>query len=59
MGPTKMTIIVNLPPPMNVKQLRATPVNTRYYRKFIREYVAITTLMENLLKKYAQFECSP
>jgi hypothetical protein len=35
--PAKIVVIVNLPPPKSVCQLRATLGHTGYYRKFIRE----------------------
>eukprot|EP00253_Pinus_taeda_P032512 PITA_32512 len=50
--PAKVTVILNLESPKNVKQLRATLRNTRYYRKFIKGYAQITMPMEELLKKY-------
>ena len=37
--PTKIAIIVNLPPPALVKQLRTTLRHTGYYIKFIKGYV--------------------
>ena len=54
--PTKIAIIVNLPPPSSVKKLRITLGHTGYYRKFIKGYVQITTPMEKLLKHDAKFE---
>ena len=54
--PTKIALILNLPPPTNVKMLQATLGHTGYYRKFIRGYFAITAPMEKLLKKDAAFE---
>ena len=48
--PTKIAIIVNLPPPNSVKKLRTTLGYTGYYRKFIKGYAQITTPMEKLLK---------
>jgi hypothetical protein len=36
--PTKIAIIVNLPPPKSVCQLRATMGHTVYYKKFIKGY---------------------
>ena len=44
--PTKIPIIVNLPPPNLVKQLHTTLGHTRYYRKFIKGYAKITVSME-------------
>jgi hypothetical protein len=49
--PTKIVVIVNLPPPKSVRQLRATLRHTGYYRKFINGYAKITAPMEKLLKK--------
>jgi hypothetical protein len=36
--PAKIAIIVNLPPPVSVKQLRTTLGHTGYYKKFIKGY---------------------
>ena len=54
--PTKIAIIVNLPPPALVKQLRTTLGHTGYYQKFIKGYAQITVPMENLLKHDAKYE---
>ena len=54
-NPTKIAVIVNLPPPKRVRQLRATLGHIGYYRKFIKGYAQITVPMERLLKKYCQF----
>ena len=54
--PTKISIIVNLPPPNSVKQLHTTLGHTSYYRKFIKGYAQITTLTEKLLKRDVIFE---
>ena len=54
--PAKIAIIVNLPPPASVKQLRTTLGHTRYYRKFIKGYAQITAPMEKLLKHDAKYE---
>jgi hypothetical protein len=54
--PSKIVVIVNLPPPKLVRQLRATLGHACYYRNFIKGYVQITTLMENLLKKDTGFQ---
>ena len=53
--PTKIALILSLPPPTNVKILRAALGHTRYCRKFIQGYVAITAPMERLLKKDVVF----
>ena len=54
--PTKISIIVNLPPPTSIKQLRTTLGHIEYYRKFIKGYVQITMPMEKLLKCNAKYE---
>lgn len=54
--PKNIVVIVNLPPPNSVKQLRTTLGHTSYYRKFIKGYAHITTPMEKLLKHDAKFE---
>ena len=53
--PSKITIIVDLPPPTLVKQLCTALGHTGYYRKFIKGYAQITTPMERLLQKVCQF----
>jgi hypothetical protein len=53
--PTKIVVIVNLPPPELVRQLRETSGHTGYYRKFIKGYAKIIVPMEKLLKKYIRF----
>jgi hypothetical protein len=54
--PTKITVIVNLPAPKMVYQLRETLGHTWYYRKFIKGYVQITKPMENLLRKDKKYQ---
>jgi hypothetical protein len=54
--PSKIVVIVNLPPPKSVHQLRATLGHTGYYRKFINGYEHIATPMEKLLKKDTRFQ---
>ena len=53
--PSKIDIIVDLPPPATVKQLRTTLGHTRYYQKFIKGYADVTASMEKLLKKDVKF----
>jgi hypothetical protein len=52
----KIEVTVNLPPPNSMCQLRETLGHTGYYRKLIKVYVQITTLMEKLLKKDIRFQ---
>jgi hypothetical protein len=54
--PAKVVVIVNLPPPKSVCQLRETLGHTCYYRKFIKGYAQITAPMEKLLNKDSKFE---
>jgi hypothetical protein len=54
--PSKIAIIVDLPPPTSVKKLRTALGHTGYYRKFIKGYGQITSLMEKLLKKHCQYQ---
>ena len=53
--PSKIAIIVDLPPPTLVKKLRIALGHIGYYRKFIKGYAQITTPMEKLMKKDCQF----
>ena len=54
--PAKIVIILDLPSPTSVTQLRSLLGHIGYYRKFIRGYAEITDPMEKLLKKYAKFQ---
>ena len=56
MDPTNIAIIFDLTPPSMVKHSRDTLVHTRYYIKFIRGYVEVTTPMEKLLNKDIKFQ---
>jgi hypothetical protein len=52
----KIIVIVNLPVPKTIHQLRATLGHTGYYRKFIKGYAHITTPMEKLLRKDTKYQ---
>ena len=54
--PTKIVIILDLPPPKSVTQLRLVLGHIGYYQKFIRGYATITAPMEKLLKKDVKFQ---
>jgi hypothetical protein len=54
--PTKIEVIVNLPSPKIVLQLRATLGHTGYYRTFIKGYAQITMPMEKLLRKDTKYQ---
>jgi hypothetical protein len=53
--PTKIVVLVNLPPPKSVCRLKSTLGHIGNYKKFIRGYAQITTPMENLLKKDTKY----
>jgi hypothetical protein len=54
--PAKIAVIVNLPPPKIVYQLRATLGHTGYYKKFIKGYAQIIAPMEKLLRIDTKFQ---
>jgi hypothetical protein len=54
--PAKIVVIVNLPPPKSVLQLKSTLVHTGYYKKFIRGYSQINAPMEKLLKNDTKYK---
>jgi hypothetical protein len=54
--PAKIAVIVNLPPPKLVSQLRETMGHTIYYKKFIKGYEEITMSMEKVLRKDSKFQ---
>jgi hypothetical protein len=56
--PSKIAIIVDLPPLTLVRQLRTVLGHIGYYIKFIKGYAHITSPMEKLLKKVCQFQRS-
>ena len=47
--PTKITIILNLPPPTTVNKLRANLGQTRYYKNIIKGYAEVTALMLKMI----------
>jgi hypothetical protein len=54
--PAKIAIIVSLPPPKMVRQLRATLGHIGYYKILIKGYIQITAPMEKLLRKDTKFQ---
>jgi hypothetical protein len=52
----KIVVIVNLPPPKSMHQLRDTLGHTCHYRKFINRYAQINVPIEKLLKKDIKFQ---
>ena len=52
----KIVVIVYLPPPNSVRQLRATLGHTGYYKKFIKGYAKIIVPIKKLLKKDIMFQ---
>jgi hypothetical protein len=53
--PSKITIIVYLPPPTSVRQLHTALGHTRYYKNFIKGYAQIKAPMKKILKKDNKF----
>jgi hypothetical protein len=53
---SKIAVILDLPPPTTVQNLRETLGHIGYYMKFIKGYAYITTSMENFLKKEGKFQ---
>ena len=51
----KITIILDLKPPINTKQVRVLLGHTGYYRKFMRHYSDMTYPLEELLKDNEEF----
>jgi hypothetical protein len=51
----KIHVMVNLPPPNSMRQLKSTLGHTWYYSNFIRGYAQITAPMEKLLKKEIKY----
>jgi hypothetical protein len=54
--PTKIVVIVNVPPPNLVHQLKSTLGHIGYYRNFIRGYAQITVPMDKLIKKDTEYQ---
>jgi hypothetical protein len=52
----KIVVIIDLPPPTSVRQLKSTLGHQRYYRKFIKGYAQITAPMEKLIKKEVKYQ---
>ena len=51
MDPQKIEAIVNWKPPTNVSEVRSFLGLAGYYRKFVKGFSKIATLLTNLLKK--------
>jgi hypothetical protein len=54
--PSKIAIIVDLPPPTLIRQLHTALGYTGYYQIFIKGYTYITTPMEKISKKDSKFQ---
>jgi len=57
--PAKVGLIANLPPPRNVKDIRAFLGHAGFYRRFIRDFSKIARPLTALLAKDAIFEFTP
>ena len=55
MEPVKFEIIVDLPHPVSVKQLRTMLGHTSCYKKFIWGYAEVSAPMDKMLKKDVKF----
>lgn len=52
----KVQIISTLPPPTNIKAVRSFLVHAGFYRRFIKDFSAISKPLCNLLSKEARFD---
>ena len=54
----KVDLIANLPPPTNVKNIRAFLGHTGFYRRFIKDFSKVARPLTNLLSKDVPFDFS-
>lgn len=54
--PSKIVVILVMPLPTSIRQLRAILGHIGYYKKIIKGHAYITTSVERLLKKDVQFQ---
>jgi hypothetical protein len=57
--PAKIQVVQDWPPPTDVKQLRGFLGLSGYYRKFIKNYGAMSRPLTDLLKKNTQYSWTP
>lgn len=57
--PEKLSAIKLLPPPRKIRELRSFLGNTGYYRKFVRNYSAISKPLTDLLRKDVPYVWGP
>ena len=55
MDPNKITAIVNWEPPRSVTEVRSFLGLARYYRRFVRDFLLIVSLMTKLLRKNVRY----
>jgi hypothetical protein len=53
--PTKVMVILNMPPPTSVRNLHSMLGHTGYYHSFMRRYASIMTPLEKLLNNSEAF----
>lgn len=57
--PTKVNVIVNVPRPRQKKDIRIFLGHVGYYRRFIKDFRKVSSLMFTLLTKDAKFQWTP
>ena len=55
---SKVNLIVDLPPPRSVKDIRSFLGHAGFYRRFIKDFSKISKPLSNLLAKDVKFEFS-
>ena len=55
-GPIKIKVVVNWKPPRNVTEVRSFLGLTGYYRRFVKGFSVVASLLTKLLRKGVKFE---
>ena len=55
MDPTKVQAVANWPTPWNLQELRGFLGFANFYRRFIKDFAKLTRLLNDLIKKNAQW----
>ena len=56
--PSKVSVVQNMEPPKNVREMRSFPGMTSYYRKYVPNFSKIAQPLTALTRKNAKFRCS-